>query len=238
MTTQQSITPGRFAPLAALLAQLHFTHERADYLEDTQWTVYAHPRVSDKAGHFDALIHITPRSSKTSTAQGIRLIVERDNIRWLPAGRTNRRGQVWFPELPFGDFRARLADVVEVQAEEHEQGPRKRAMHGAAAPVQPSTIPWIYYLDDRRVVAILEQGEDGRAKLTIDNEAAELAGAALHYSIGEETGVLTLAVPDSSGFSQQKVPLRQTFEEAQAGVPSFVIASSHSRTEDDLHDLC
>lgn len=241
MTTQQSITSGRFAPLAALLAQLHFTHERADYLEDTQWTVYAHPRVSDKEGYFDALIHITPRSAETGTAQGIRLIVERGNTIWLPRGRTNRRGQVWFPELPFGDFSARLADVAEVKPEEYEQIQERLALRGAPAQVQlpeaSRATPWVYYLDDRRVIALLEQGTDGQVVLTVETEERALAGSVIHYVIGGETGEVTLPSTDSLDVWRQTVSLQQTFEAAQASVPTLVIEPAHPRTEDERDDL-
>jgi hypothetical protein len=239
MTTQQPIASGRFAPLAALLAQLRFTHERADYLEDTQWTVYAHPRVSDKEGHFDALIHITPRSAETGTAQGIRLVAERGNTIWLPAGRTNRRGQVWFPELPFGDFSARLADV-KVKPDKPEPV-QKRAMHGAPAQAQrpeaSRATPWNYYLDDRRVIAILAQRRDGRAELTVGTEAPELAGAVVRFSLGEETGTIILSAHGSSGFWRGTEPLQQTFDAAQASVPSFVIEPSPAHKEEKGDDL-
>lgn len=229
----------RLRELAGLVAHLSFTHERADYREGPHWSVYAHPWQSpEEKGGFDALIHMTPRTSDMDTGLELPLIVRCGNRHWLPGpGKTARQGvhQVWFRDLPVEEpdreqdpvpFTARLClseGGVEGVKQGDEVGPgdplwterRLAASSGDRTQEKHPSEPHIYYPHDRRIVFLLEEGDRGEVVLTVDTEAPELEGATVRFAFGQEVREVRLGPADPPGVWTGRCPLSVSFEAAR-----------------------
>ena len=227
MTRKPNVTSEIFETLKEALAQLQFSHDHADLRQNTHWVVYAHPWLGETDDAFDALITVKPRSSAVGTGAGLRLTVERGNTTWLPDGATNQRGQVRFKALPLGSFNARLR--------QSEVTPEVLPLAVANFAPQPSPIAQtrtqIYYPADRRLIALLEEGRDGAAVLTVETEAPELAGSVIHFSAGTEAGEMTLRLTEAPDVWRGQVRLQQDFDTVEACGPSFTVTPSQSEQE-------
>jgi hypothetical protein len=224
MKLKNNFPPKAFEELSDLLSQLSFTDERADYREGTHWAVYAHPWVGEEEGCFDAQVTVIPRSSETVSCQGLRLRVCRGNTIWLNDGVTNQRGQAWFKQLPLGPFSACLVDAAGSEDQVPEEELAVTAESFDHPPQEESRLePRIYYLPDRRLVALLEQGENGCAVLTIETEKPELADAVVRFTLGQETGEIPLKPTDPPGAWSGHCELKLSFRTAETCVPTFEV---------------
>jgi hypothetical protein len=101
--------------------------------------------------------------------------------------------------------------------------PADRIDHVTFSEEESSTEPRTYYLPDRRLVALLEQGENGCAVLTIETEKPELAGAVVHFTLGQETGEIPLKPTDPPGAWSGHCELKLSFRTAETCVPTFEV---------------
>lgn len=128
---QNPIAPA-LEELAALLEQLSFSDRNADLRSGTHWSVYVHPWLHDEDDdRFDALVTATPLTGlPPETCAGAGLILASGNVLHRAARPMNERGQIWFRDLPVGEFRTHSSVLPAV---------RPDAGRMTAAPAQPDS---------------------------------------------------------------------------------------------------
>lgn len=165
--------PTPLEELAVVVAKLRFSAQHADYKETETWSLFAHPWPAERAG-FDALITIKPRAKSRQDLAGHRIVLRGKEGTYLPAEPTNRHGQIWFKDLPEGEYRAEFV--------------RERTAR-LSGPVVPA---------ERRIEARLRRDDAGNAVLELRTAAVDLGEREIDYRIGDEGGTVPLT-PDASG---------------------------------------
>jgi hypothetical protein len=113
-----------------------------------------------------------------------------------------------------------LSMVSSLSAKEWEAGALAAAASSSGQD-ERSSAPRMFYLPDSRIVALLEEGTEGRAVLTVETNAPELAGAIVCFELEEEKGEITLIPTDPPGAWAGQRVLRQSFHAVEAALPVF-----------------
>jgi len=231
MSQQLHVSSEVLTELADLLAQVCCTHLQADYQEGQHWTVYVHPCLRDEEDAFDALFSITATTQEAGSGTGLRLVLQRDRVTWLPAGVTNRRGQVWFKRLPFGQFQAQLRHTPDMIADVEDTAYSMGALAAESHPsARPDTAPPAALEEDIGMLGVLlEENHARRAVLTIHTAEPTLSMARVRCVLGQETIEVVLEPAPLPGAWSGSQVLRQPFAVAAAAFPpTCTIPSSSS----------
>jgi len=241
--------PAAQAELDSLLAGIEFSHRQAALRTGRFWVVYIHPWLREEPDYFDALISISPQCPEAGAPQGLFLILHRENVIWLTDGAVDRRGQIWFRNLPHGDFRVGAAS--EPASADHAAGgfalandklaARDAFAAKSAAPDAPrgTVRPWLLFrLPDRRVTALLEEERDSlRTSLLIRTSDTALADSLVRFTIGDQTGALLLGRDEAASQWDARVSLPGSLAVLARTPPRFVItpASDKCAPPADVH---
>lgn len=237
--------------LEALLARLNFSADRADLQEGMHWSVYAHPWLGEHDETFDALITLTPLTVAGETAEGYQLVVQRGNATWLPQGASDQRGQAWFLQLPtLGSFSARLrfhetdewidseeGKAILLPAVSFSDTEESSFAHAAASFSDPKTLtqaipePLVFYLSDRRLMAVFEETPEGQVQITVETEAEEFREVTVTIQIRSDRKEVTLHEVTPQPADQPRLwrgteIVQQRFQDIVAAIPSFAVTQS------------
>ncbi|MFC1707121.1 hypothetical protein ACFL59_09945 [Planctomycetota bacterium] len=251
---QRPVTRETAEELKRLLGELTFDSTRADARSGGQLSVYAHPRPTADGVDFDALVNLCGRSEPKYDLAGLRLMLTRMHesspirskevgsageraVYYLADGATNRRGQLWFRNLPSATYHASLPpdELRKLLVRSREipgSGPGDAAVLGECE-VPDSCASRAFILPDRRIAAALSQdvtapaeGIPAHALLTLQTTAGDLENAAVRYSLGDEGGTLTLSAREQlPGMFSAAVRLEQPLRQALACVPVFLVTA-------------
>jgi len=206
--------------LDRLLSELKVTEAHADLRRGRFWCVYAQPWIREPVqgkaiadSTVDILIHVFPLGGGEQVCtEGLRVMLTNEaGTACYIQGRIDHRGQVWFPDVVPGCYlgvlyRRQLADLSHIDSV---------AASGADAGFRK------YHLADCRLSVMLERGGKGNGVLTVLTEERSLANAWVLYTFGKETGQVELKAAGRAGVWEGCCDLRQTFEDAVRGEPSF-----------------
>ena len=212
----------RLDDLASLLAQVCFSHEHADYKESRIWRIFVYPR-KGKGDRFDALLSVIPRRGRKELGAELLLTVNGRGKFWLANGPTNAKGQVWFRDLPPGEYAPHLGTMplpaphIPV-ANKRPAASVKRNVNSRSAEAWPS-----YVLADRRISAALQKERSGLAVLLWKGLEPELAGIRIAFQIAGETGEVLLHPRGRSTRPTARWTLQQPYEEIASFLPRFTI---------------
>jgi hypothetical protein len=218
----RSATNRRLDDLASLLPQVRFSHEHADYKESRAWRVFVYPR-KGKGDRFDALVCVIPRKGPDELGAGLLLTIEGGGSFWLAKESTNKKGQVWFRDLPPGEYLPHLGTMplpspAGVALNMRAPGSGRRNLNTRGLRAWPS-----YVLQDRRISAALKVEKSGLAVLTWRALEPALAGVRIAFQIAGETGEVILNPTARSVRPSARWPLRQAYRDIAALLPRFTI---------------
>jgi hypothetical protein len=177
-----------------------------------------------------------PRQSGQEPEERMLLLRRKIGDTWsilLPAGTTQGetagRGRARFSQVP-SDSVCSL-EVRPAEAAVQGRTTRRWVGKGAARAEEPGDLGMArlrnlhsqtYTLADRRVTAVLQELPDGGAALTIRTEAPDLAGATVHFQVGDEVREVTLTANPSGGHGAAP-RLTQLYRDVARQIPSFEI---------------
>ncbi len=215
-------TNRRLDDLASLLTQVRFSHEHADYKESRIWRIFVYPR-KGKGDRFDALLSVIPRRGREELGAELLLTLSGGGKFWLVNGPTNAKGQVWFRDLPSGEYAPHLGTMPLLPprvpvANERPAASSKRNVNPHPPDAWPS-----YVLADRRISAALQQETSGLAVLTWKTLEPELAGMRIGFQIAGESGEVLLNPRGRSTRPTARWTLQQSYEQVAAFLPRFTI---------------
>ena len=218
-------TNRRLDDLASLLNQVRFSHDHADYRESLRWRVFVYPR-RGKGDRFDALVSVIPRKGREELGGELLLTVSGRGSFWLARETTDSRGQVWFRDLPNGDYSPHLA-TMPVPVPPGRVTPMRRTSHPGGkggAQESPRAGRWpSYVLHDRRVSAVLSMEKSGLAVLRWKALDPGMAGIRIGFQMAGETGEVTLNPKGASGRPTAKWLLQQPYRDIASFLPRFTI---------------
>ena len=142
---------------------------------------------------------------------------------WLAKESTNKKGQVWFRDLPPGEYSPHLGTMplpapAKFVANKRATGSAGRNLNSRTPRAWPS-----YVLVDRRIFAALKMERSGLAVLTWRALEPELAGVRIAFQIAGETGEVILNMQGRSTRPSARWLLLQSYRDIAAFLPRFTI---------------
>jgi hypothetical protein len=149
----------------------------------------------------------------------------------LIEGLTDRDGEVWFSNVSqAAACRLTLVESIVIEPPLPQSSWIERQLPLAAKSPNESppraegeSEPRVFYLPDRRVIAILEEIVGGGAVLTVVTETEEFSGTAVRFECGRERGEVKLEPAETDGTWSGQYKLNHSFKELAADVPTFEI---------------